>query len=84
MKCRLVLFSREGCHLCEAMEAELRALLDGCNYELRVEDVESRDDWLREYGLRIPVLITGDGRELCEGRLDAAAVMRYVADTDES
>lgn len=84
MKPVLVLFSREACHLCAAMEAELRALLDGRDYELRIEDVESSDEWLRDYGLRIPVLTTADGRELCEVRLNAAAVLHYVANASQA
>lgn len=74
-----MLFGREGCHLCDQMEAALRELLRDQEYGLRVEDAESRDDWFRAYALRLPVLTAGyDGPELCEGMLDEVAVLDYV------
>ena len=78
MVATLTLLSRPGCHLCEAMETELRSVLASRDYRLHVKDVESRDDWLAEYGLRIPVLLAADGRVLCEARLDQEAVLAYV------
>jgi hypothetical protein len=71
----LVLFHRPGCHLCEQM---LAALYVAYGDELEVSLVNVDDDpALKErYGLRVPVL-AGAGRELCEARLDEAAVDAY-------
>lgn len=66
----LVLYGRDGCHLCEQMLEELDECLRG-RASVQVVDVDT-DDRLRErHGLRVPVLEL-DGRELCHGRLDAA------------
>lgn len=72
------LLARPGCHLCDLLAEDLRRLMGDRDFVLQVQDVESRDDWLAEYGLRIPVLMAGDGRELCEVHLNKAAVLAYV------
>lgn len=78
MRPEFILLSRPGCHLCESLAEDLRRFMGARDFVLHVQDVESRDDWLREYGLRIPVLMAADGRELCEASLDEAAVVSYV------
>lgn len=61
---RLILYERDGCHLCE----EARVLLDemlGMDRYARV-DIDADDDLVLRYGFRIPV-ISLDGVD----RLDA-------------
>jgi glutaredoxin len=54
---RLVtLYSRPGCHLCEAAERVIRALMPGAGFDLEVVDIESDDALLRRYMLEIPVV----------------------------
>lgn len=51
---RLVLYERDGCHLCD----EVRVLLDemiGIDRYARV-DIEADDDLVVRYGFRIPVI----------------------------
>lgn len=50
----LILYSRQGCCLCEGLEQRLRQLLpaDG----LQVVDVDSDPDLQARYGLSVPVL----------------------------
>ena len=74
----LVLYSRLGCHLCERMEQELADLAAELRLTLRVEDVDRREDWRAAYGNDVPVLTTGDGREVCRHVLDETAV-RFLA-----
>lgn len=71
----LVVYSRRGCHLCELMLEELVPLCRD-RATLRVLDVDSRDDWRRTYGDRVPVLCSGD-RELSVARLDRDAVRAF-------
>lgn len=49
------LFGTLGCHLCEFAEAELMPFVE---HGLLVElvDISEREDWVEDYGLRIPVL----------------------------
>jgi len=68
----LVVYSRQGCHLCEILLEELLQLVRG-RAAIEVRDIDTRDDWRNEYGARVPV-VACDGRVLCEYRLDEAAV----------
>jgi hypothetical protein len=70
----LVLYGRPACHLCDEMADELAEILRGCDYQLKLEDVDSRPDWRERYGPRVPVLILADGTELCHYRLDSVRV----------
>ena len=73
-----VLYSRADCHLCDVLLKELRALLDGVEFELSIVDISVSDGLMRQYGERIPVL-TADGVELCHYHLDAKRVQDWLA-----
>ncbi|HET7587235.1 MAG TPA: glutaredoxin family protein [Gammaproteobacteria bacterium] len=77
MKAPLTLYSRAGCHLCDAMLAEVSAFCAGRPVELDVVDVDSSPDLISRYGLKVPVLVGTDG-ELCHGRLDDEALADYL------
>jgi len=51
----------------------LRLHPDFARIELRHADVDSRPDWQRRYGLRIPVLLDGWDEVVCEAHFDAEA-----------
>ncbi|MEQ8207411.1 MAG: glutaredoxin family protein [Woeseia sp.] len=65
-------YSRAGCHLCEVLIEELLAMARG-RAEVEVFDVDTRQDWRDDYGLRVPVVELG-GRFLCQFELDRVAV----------
>ena len=50
----LVLYSRQGCCLCEGLEQKLRALDPAP--ELQVIDVDADPDLQARYGIEVPVL----------------------------
>lgn len=77
----LTVFSRPGCHLCEILIERLQPLVRGI-IEISVRNIETREDWLRDYGTRIPVVVYR-GRVICEQRLDRDAVIAALADRDE-
>jgi hypothetical protein len=60
------------------MAAELAARFPDIAAALEVADVDSREDWRRRYGLRIPVLMDPWDEVICEGRLDTDAVSEIV------
>lgn len=66
---KFLLLTREGCGLCEEFEQALRAHAPAI--ELTLADVDSREDWKRRYGLRIPVLLDAWNEVVGEGRFDA-------------
>ena len=69
---RVVLYAREGCHLCETARAVILAERSRSAFEFDEVDIESSDELVKEYGIRIPV-ITLDGDERFEIEVDPAA-----------
>lgn len=70
---RVVLFVREGCHLCDQFLMELSLDLGPDFASLEVLDVDSDVDLAARYGLRVPVL-EYDGVAVCEAVYDSARV----------
>jgi hypothetical protein len=68
-----VVYSRRGCHLCELLLEDVEPILRG-RASLEVRDVDTRQDWLERYGLRVPVLML-DGDEICHFQLDRDALL---------
>jgi glutathione S-transferase len=76
---RLVLYGREGCHLCdEARDDLVRMGEQGLEFDLVDVDIESDPDLLRRNLERIPV-IEIDGEEVCELGIDHSAVRARLA-----
>ena len=72
-----IVYSRRGCHLCEDLLGELEPLLRGRG-QIQVRDVDDNPDWVRDYGLRVPVLVCDDD-EICQYNLDRQAVLNRLA-----
>ena len=70
---RLILYYREGCHLCEAMLQALRGLQPCLGFGLQLVDVDRDPGLQRRYDEWVPVLSHGE-REICHYRLDEAAL----------
>jgi len=70
---RLVLYGREGCHLCEGARAVLRRI----GHPFDEIDIDSDDDLLRRYLERIPV-VTLDGERLYDFYIDEADLRARV------
>jgi glutaredoxin len=70
-----LLYTRRGCHLCEAAEDMLAAHLPAAGVEL--VDVDTHPDLQRRYGTRVPVL-TADGAVVLEGRFDEVELARLM------
>lgn len=73
----LVLYVREGCHLCEQFHLELSVDLGPAVEQLQVRDVDRNVELAVRFGLRVPVLEL-DGAVLCEGVYDGAGVRRAL------
>ncbi len=61
----LVLYYREGCHLCEEMAAVLFRGWPHLAERLSWRDVDSNAQWRERYGLKVPVLCLDD-EMICE------------------
>ena len=74
---RVVLYSRAGCHLCDAARDVLVAERSRSPFDLVEVDVAGDDDLEREYGIRIPV-VEIDGEERFEYEVDPAELVSIV------
>jgi hypothetical protein len=71
----VVVYLRQGCHLCQEALDEIVALHDrGLRFELREIDIESDEELHRRLLERIPV-VEVDGKIVSELVLDRAALM---------
>lgn len=60
----LILYGTTGCHLCDEAETLLRKAEKARALDWRYVDIALDAALVQRYGLRIPVLVTADGREL--------------------
>ncbi|GIM92375.1 glutaredoxin family protein [Paractinoplanes toevensis] len=72
---RVVLISRDGCHLCTDAEAVLDRILPG---QWERVDVDSDVELERDYGDRVPVVLL-DGAEHGYWRVEEARLLRDLA-----
>ena len=73
----VVVYSREGCHLCEQALAGLRRLGRARPFTLREVDVDADPALAERHGDRVPVVTVG-GAEVSAGPLDAGAVRQAL------
>ena len=73
----LVLYVREGCHLCEQFALDFSLDFPQAAPALRLCDVDGDPALALEYGLRVPVLSVA-GRAVCEGAYDCGEVRRAL------
>jgi hypothetical protein len=71
----LELFSRPGCHLCDAMKQAIREAARGLEIRLRETDVTGSADLERRFGNDVPVLFV-NGIEAFRHRATAAELRR--------
>lgn len=78
---RLILLTRPGCHLCDAM----KTLVEGLSpeYPLTVEeiDITGRAELERRFGQEIPVLMLGD-KVVAKVRTTTQALLRRIKNTN--
>jgi len=74
---RVVLYSRPGCHLCDAARQVLLAELGESSFELTEVNVQGDDDLERGYGIRIPV-VEIDGEDRFEYEVDPDELRRII------
>lgn len=76
---KLVVYARQGCHLCKEMIIALQTLQETINFQLEVIDIDLDPRLVGLYNERIPVLFAPDeNRELCHYHLDLSSVNHYL------
>ena len=71
-----MLLVREDCELCEQMQQDLADLASRMALPaVTLLDVDSDPEWLRRFGLKVPVLLW-DGQPIAVTRLDPVEIHR--------
>ncbi len=73
---QLVVYSREGCHLCEDLIDGLEVLQAELGFTFRVKNIDNEPDLVERYGTLIPVVLAGDTR-LCQSFIDVERLKEY-------
>ena len=76
---RLVLYERDGCHLCDEARVLLDEMLASDGYT-RI-DIDADDDLVLRYGFRIPVIAL-DGVDRLEGPITAPDLRALLSKLD--
>lgn len=63
-------FTRSGCDLCDEARPLVEWVASRAGLAVEVVDIEIDDRLVRDYGLRIPVVVAPDGSVVAEGRID--------------
>ena len=76
MKPSVIIYSRNGCHICEIAELVARKVLLEIEFELKIVDIDGDTALEKKYGEEVPVtLINGKPHEfltLNQSRLETA------------
>ncbi|MGD8577487.1 MAG: glutaredoxin family protein [Thiohalophilus sp.] len=75
---RLTLYLRHGCHLCEAMLAQLQPYQDELGFELETVDIDDDPALEAAYGELVPVLKLGES-EICHYFLEVSKLQQYLS-----
>ena len=79
MQKQLLLYTTEGCHLCEQARALVAPLLSAEHVQLLAVEISDSDELVERYGIRIPVLRFSDAPEELGWPFDDQAVQAFLA-----
>jgi glutaredoxin len=74
---QVILYTRQGCHLCEDVWAILEETQRQKPFALQKVDVDTDPELARRYGLEVPVVVI-DGRMRFRGRINAVLLRRAL------
>lgn len=72
----MIFYTRVACHLCESALPHARRAAKLMGRRLTVVDIDSDDELVIEYGLRVPVLTTSSGEVIAEGSFRMRDIVR--------
>jgi glutaredoxin len=74
----VVVYSREGCHLCDVVKETLKGLESRADFQWRDVDIDGDAELRRKYNEEVPV-VTIDGRKAFKYHMDRSAFLRALA-----
>lgn len=73
MATALILYTREGCHLCDAFLDEMRQFDARLLSTVTLVDVDANELHVEQYGDKVPILLQDDA-EICRYFFDAEKI----------
>jgi hypothetical protein len=73
----VILITRQGCHLCDDAWLLLQRAREAYRFELTAQDVNSRPEWLAEYGDCVPVVLV-NGKVRFRGQVNEVLLRRIL------
>jgi hypothetical protein len=73
----VVMYSRDGCHLCEEAWEQLETAQQRYAFALRQENVDANPQWREEYGECVPVVVI-NGKVRFRGRINPVLLKRLI------
>jgi len=74
----VLVYLRQGCHLCEVVKETLTQLEGKADFQWREVDIDADPDLRREYNDYVPVVMI-DGRKAFKYHMDASQFLRALA-----
>jgi glutaredoxin len=73
----VILYSRQGCHLCDVVKQSLQRLQSRAPFTWREVDVDQDEELRRQYTDEVPVVLI-DGRKAFKYHLDEQEFLRKL------
>jgi glutaredoxin len=73
----VILYSRQGCHLCDVVKEALTRLARGGGFVWREVDIDTDPELQRRFNEEVPVVFL-DGRKAFKYRMDEAEFLRKL------
>jgi glutaredoxin len=74
----VVVYSRQGCHLCDVVKGTLRKLQDQADYRWREVDIDADPELQQKYNDEVPVVFI-NGRKAFKYHMSAHDFLRVLA-----
>lgn len=79
----VLVYSRQGCHLCEVVKETLTQLQGKADFHWREVDIDADPDLRRQYNDYVPV-VTIDGRKAFKYHMGSSQFLRALAGRDQN
>lgn len=76
----VIVYSREGCHLCDVVKDTLAQLQPSADFRWREVDIDADPQLCRQYNDQVPVVVI-DGRKAFKYHMDARQFLQALAGT---
>lgn len=74
----VIVFSRQGCHLCDMVKETLAATQDAAEFQWREVDIDTDPELREKFNEEVPVVFI-DGRKAFKFHMDRKQFLRVVA-----